>query len=339
MGVLKCVSLVIVIGLLSFVSGVQAQELAQNIQAPATAPVVEPAPVTPVAVPVVTETVPAYVTTNIPLHQTAAAVVHIATNMPAHGATNGTAHVATNAAVVPVTHVVEAHTNVVIAPATEEMVITEGDQFFVDTWKHPSFQVGTRSLQVKLSDTTRGTPMNGSFFGTITEISEVQDNSPDKVFIQARLPHTPIWLGVSYDHVTARTMDDINGDGVPDAAGGDGDEEIKGFVPYVQAAWDNETRFTPYAQVGYAFYQADFIPNSWGDNGHRWVDATSSVHGFELGGGLGVRLYKNLSADLFAKTVKVDDITGEWHGHGASGGPFVMTMSYVAYGAGLSCRF
>jgi len=205
-------------------------------------------------------------------------------------------------------------------------------------WKAADWQIGTRYTQVKLQDKTRGTPSDGSFFGTITQITEKQDGWPNKAYIQYRLFKSPVWLGVSYDHVVAHTMDDLSI--VPDGSGSDGDEEIQGAIPYLQAAWDNKTRLTPYAQAGMAFYQAKFHPNSWGDNHERWVAAKSNVTGIELGGGLNVRLYKNLSADLFAKYMKVDDITGDWYyAYGIHGGPFIMTMSYVAYGAGLNWRF
>lgn len=225
----------------------------------------------------------------------------------------------------------------VTPPPAEELKMSEVE---AGAWKSASWQVGTRYLQVKLQDKTRGTPGNGSYFGTITAITEKQDGVPDKAYIQYRLSDWPLWVGVSYDHVVARTMDDGNGDGIPDASGGDGDEEIQGAIPYLQAAWDNPTRLTPYVQAGYAFYQAKFKPNSWGDNGMRWVSAKSNVRGLELGGGLNIRLYKNISADLFAKYMKVDDITGDWYyAYGLHGGPFVMTMSYVAYGGGLSWRF
>jgi len=308
----------------------QAQEPVLNIQAPATAPILEAAPAAPAVVPEVKEVPPvvkhepAPVVTNHPVHTAAPEVAHTATNLPAH--------TATNEAVAPVVHVA-------VIPTNEVVVTPESAKFFVDTWKDPSFQVGTRMLQVKMQDKSRGKPNDGSFFGTITQINEKQDNVPDKVYLQYRLFDSAFWLGVSYDHVTVHTMDDLSL--VPDGSGSDGDEEIQGFSPYLQAAWDNQTRFTPFAQAGYAFYQAKFLPNSWGDNRQRWVDAKSSVSGFELGAGLGIRLYKNLSADIFAKYVKVDDITGNWYfNYGNNyGGPFVMTMSYVAYGAGLSCRF
>lgn len=303
----------------------QAQEPVMNIQAPATAPILE-------SEPVLKETPP--VETNAPVHKEAHIAAHVATNVPTHVPV----HVAvTNAPVEPAVAVVATHTNAIVpAPV---VVVPEINKFFVDTWKDPSFQVGTRMLQVKLQDKTRGKPSDGSYFGTITRINEKQDNAPDKVYLQYRLFDSPVWFGVSYDHVTAHTQDDLSL--VPDGSGSDGDEEITGFTPYLQAAWDNQTRFTPFAEAGYAFYQAKFVPNSWGNNGQRWVDAKSSVSGIELGGGLNVRLYKNLSADIFAKYVKVDDITGSWYyNYGNNyGGPFIMTMSYVAYGAGLSCRF
>jgi len=210
-----------------------------------------------------------------------------------------------------------------------------------EQWNSTSWQVGTRFTEVKLQDTRRGTPNNGSYFGTITGITEKQDSVPDRVYAQYRLFKSPVWVGVSYDHVTARTMDDSNGDGIPDLGGSDGDEVINGLIPYVQAAWDNESRLTPYVQAGLGFYHAKFAPNSWGDNHQRYVDASGNVTGVELAGGLSVRLYKNLSADLFAKYMKIGNITGDWfYNYGNNyGGPFVMTMSYVAYGAGVSYRF
>ena len=217
------------------------------------------------------------------------------------------------------------------------MVIPEMDQASV--WKSSNWQVGTRYMDVQLQDKKRGTPGNGSFFGTITQLNEQQDSFPNKVYLQYRLFKSPVWIGVSYDHVRASTMDDLSL--VPDGSGSDGSEDVQGVIPYLHAAWDNKTRFTPYLQVGFGFYQAKFQPNSWGDNHERYVEAKKNVTGLELGGGVAVRLYKNLSADVFAKSMTIEDITGDWYyGYGYyHGGPFIMTLSYVAYGAGLSYRF
>ncbi len=293
--------IVVVAGMLAGLAGsVRGEEPALNVQLPAAAPVLETGVVTPVQ------------TNAIP------------------PATN---HVAKPAVVSDEVKPVSP----VVIPATV-VVVPSGVVDQNEAWKSASWQVGTRFLQVKLQDNKRGTPGDGSFFGTITQINEKQDEWPNKVYLQYRLFDSPFWLGVSYDHVLARTMDDLSL--VPDGSGSDGDEEIQGVIPYLHAAWDNSSRFTPYAQAGIGFYHAKFLPNSWGDNGMRWVSAKGNVMGVELGGGLNVRIYKNLSADLFAKYMKVDDITGDWYyAYGVHGGPFVMTMSYVAYGAGVSWRF
>jgi hypothetical protein len=91
--------------------------------------------------------------------------------------------------------------------------------------------------------------------------------------------------------------------------------------------------------VGYAFYQCEFdeLP-SWSSGGRKVMNLDSTT-GFELAGGLGIRLYKNLSADLYVRQMQVDDITGEYLMDGRKQSDIIFTMSYTAFGAGLSCRF
>ena len=334
MATLKNSGLMVLMGLISCAGVVQAQEPALNIQAPATAPILETAPVVPVEAPVVhtaapvSNPAPAHVAINVPAPHVVPVVVHTPTNAPAHVVTNA-----------PVMHAVVTPTNLVVAPVAEGVLIKEGETFFVDTWQHPSFQVGTRIMQVKLQEKTRGESRNGSFVGTITEITEEQDHSPDKLYAQVRVPKTFLWVGVSYDHVRAQTMDDSDGDGVADTGGGDGSVDVAGYIPYLQAVWDNQTRFSPYLEVGYAFYHCEFdeLPN-WSNGGRKSMNLDSTT-GFELAAGLGIRLYKNLSADLYVRQMQVDDVTGEYVMNGEKQSDIIFTMSYTAYGAGLSCRF
>ena len=293
------------VGIVAAAGVARCEEPALNIQPPAAAPIQEGA--TP------------GVSTNTPAVTNALAEVAV-TNIPSEVA-------ATNAVSIPT--VTNVPPEIAKAPEGGESA----------AWKAASWQIGTRYTEVKLQDNKRGTPGNGSFFGTITQINEEQDGFPNKAYLQYRLFKSPVWIGVSYDHVRASTMDDLSL--VPDGSGSDGSEELQGVIPYLHAAWDNTTRFAPYVQAGIGFYQAKFLPNSWGDNRQRFVEAKSNVTGVELAGGLNVRLYKNISADIFAKYMKIDDITGDWfYNYGNNyGGPFIMTMSYVAYGAGLNWRF
>lgn len=253
---------------------------------------------------------------------------------------NEAASTTTPAVTTPAVTPAEAQTNApvsVVAPAVsaeEPLVTPEESSCFWGCWR-----VGTRYSHFKLKDKTRGEPFNGSFVGSITQISEEQDNTPNKLYLQYRLPKLPLWVGISYDHVRAKTMDDGDGDGIVDNLGGDGSVDLPGYVPYVQAAWDNSTRCTPYVQAGYAFYQAEFKPNAnWSDGGRRRMNLGDTT-GVELAGGLAVRLYKTWFADVFAQMVNVKDVTGDFTLNGEKQSDIVFTMSYTAYGAGVGCTF
>jgi hypothetical protein len=312
-------------GLLVMTSGLliaglaRAQEPVLDVQPPAAAPILEPvatneAPAAPEATPAPVE-VPAV--TNAP---------------PAPAVTNAPPVV--EVVPVPVVPVLPLVTNV-----PPEVVVDEDSP--ARAWKDTSWQLGTRYLDVQLEEKTRGTPFNNSYFGSIATLAEDQDSAPDKLYLQYRIMKSPIWIGVSRDHVRAETLDDMTGDGVADPGSGDGTADLSGFIPYIQVVWDNKTRLTPYVQVGYGFYKADFEENAWGGGGYHRVDLEGSVNGLELAGGLHVRLYKNLAADLFAKSMQIDDVKGAWYtAYGrVRGGDVVLTMSYVAYGAGISYRF
>lgn len=247
----------------------------------------------------------------------------VATPAPAATVVTGVTHRASvsNA----ITHQVSVSNEVAIPalPAADVM-----DKSSDSTWK-----VGTRMLFFSLQDKTRGSEVNGefvdTFMGSIMKIEEDQSSIPDRLFVQWRPFEIPVWLGVSYDHLAAKTVD--NG-------GGDGKVELSGFVPYVQAAWANQTRFTPYVEAGLALYKADFKENEWSDGGRRTVKV-SDPQGFELAVGTAIRIAKNWSADLYVREMTVDDVTGGYYIDGNKDGDVVFTLSHMAYGLGVTYEF
>ena len=193
------------------------------------------------------------------------------------------------------------------------------------------WMIGTRVTQFSLKDDTRGERFKDSFMGTITEIEAEQDNTPDKLFVQYRLPETVVWIGVSYDHIRAKTLDE---------GGTDGSVEISGFIPYLQARWENETVAVPYIEVGLAFYKADFEESDeWSDHGRRYVELDGSVMGREIAGGVAIQVYKGLSVDLYAQYMDVDDITGDYYINDRRDGDVIFTLSHVTYGIGAQVQF
>ena len=262
---------------------------------------------------------------------------------PVVAATNAVHEIATNA--VPE---VVVSPPAITPPPEPTVIIPEEDVACL--WKGSKWQIGARYTQFKLDETHRGKPSDNSYFGSITGLREVQDDVPNKLYAQYRIMDSACWVGIAYDHIKAETLDFVTVNGVEtdtivvgdDGTVGDGAVDVQGAILYLHAAWDNASRFTPYAQLGVGYYQPSFEPNStWGENGMRRVDLNGSVTGFECAGGLNIRIYKTLSADLFARMMKIDDITGEWYSaRGAyHGGSVVLPLSYTAYGAGLNYRF
>ncbi len=193
------------------------------------------------------------------------------------------------------------------------------------------WMIGTRITRFELQDDSRGTRFNNSFMGSVTEIKDEQDDMPNKLFVQYQMVGSPFWIGVSYDHLKAETWD---------GSGSDGSVEIDGFIPYVQARWENETRAVPYAELGLAFYQTGFNESEgWSDGGRRTVDLDGNVMGMEIAGGVSINVYKGLSVDLYVRYMDVEDITGSYSIDGRREGDVIFTMSHTAYGLGLEYRF
>lgn len=216
-----------------------------------------------------------------------------------------------------------------VTPVPEEEVMKCGNPR--GPWK-----VGARMVQFKLDETQRGGKVDGeyvnTYMGSISYLDEDQDNTP-RIFAQYRIRKSPVWIGMTYDRVRAVTLE---ADKDPDH--GDGTIDISGYVPYIHAAWENKTPLTPFVQLGYAFYKADFEENEWGADGRRYVKV-SDPNGLEIAGGLDVRLYKNLQLDLFVRQMNVDDVTGKWYSYGQEGGEVVFPLSNTAYGIGLLGQF
>ena len=199
------------------------------------------------------------------------------------------------------------------------------------------WRVGTRYLLDSLQDRHRGTEFNGSFVGTLTELKNKQDDVPDKLFGQGRIMDSPVWIGVSYDRVLAKTWEGNRPAGLPGNT--DGNVDLRGVIPYVQGEWDNSTPFTPYLDAGPCFYQSKFDADSnWANGGQRQI-SLGNAKGWEVSGGTGIRVYKNWSADLYVRYTHINDVAGIFYNFGRFQGNAVFTMSYLAVGVGVTCDF
>ena len=133
-------------------------------------------------------------------------------------------------------------------------------------------EIGTRSTHYIFTDDTQGEPWKGSFLGTLNEVHESQNYAPIKVFLQYKI--TPNFgIGTAYDQFKAATGSSPNGE-----EGGDGTFTLKGMYFYLLGTYPNESRFTPFVELGFVRYSSDFEEKDWWyDNGTRVINTESEV--------------------------------------------------------------
>jgi len=197
------------------------------------------------------------------------------------------------------------------------------------------FAIGTRILHVVLLNDTQGRPEQNSFIGTIYKIDANQDYLPLRPYAQitAQAGLLDIGLGLGYDHLEVATVD--NGTG-------DGDIEMKGWLIYLVAAYPNETRFTPFGEIGVASYHNSFDPiASWSDDGVRRFSLDDS-RDLYLAAGCDVQISDALSANLYVRYVDVD-VDGRYYfsldSRAYNPDPFTFTLEHLACGVGVKYVF
>lgn len=195
------------------------------------------------------------------------------------------------------------------------------------------FSVGTRILHVALLDDVQGRPNQDSFIGSINRLEVNQNYLPVHPYVQitTRTGPVDVGMGLAYGHLDVATRDD---------GGGDGDVEMDGWMPYLLAAWPNETRFTPFAELGAVFYRNRFDPiSSWSEGGLREFDLDDS-HSVYFGAGCDVQLTRNLFGNLYLRYVDVD-VDGYYLYNDGVRYPksFTFTLEHLACGGGLTYAF
>lgn len=195
------------------------------------------------------------------------------------------------------------------------------------------FSIGTRILYVALLNDTQGAQMRNSFIGSIYKIEANQDYLPLRPYAQVTMRTGPaeIGLGLSYDQLEVATVD--NG-------GGDGDIEMESWMIYLLAAYPNESRFTPFGELGLATYRNSFDPiSSWSEDGKRRF-ALDDSQALYVGAGCDIRVNKGLSANLYLRYVDVD-VDGDYvyRPDSRAPKPFTFTLEHIACGVGVKYVF
>jgi len=193
-------------------------------------------------------------------------------------------------------------------------------------------EVGTRITHLTLLDDTRGTPYSGSFVGTVTQLREDQDFAPVKFYIQYKVkPY--FGLGLSYDKVAAEAGDwGLHGAGT---GGSDGTAKLSGPLVYLLGCYPTSTKFTPFCEVGTAFYSASFDYSGTLDKAFL----LNSAKGFYLAVGCDWDLEEQFSVNVFGRYMHVSDVTGSYYLNDTKQDNIIFTMSNLTFGLGAKFIF
>lgn len=130
-------------------------------------------------------------------------------------------------------------------------------QDFYETYLRGRLELGTRISTSILTDSEADG--DGTFLGTIYELDEEQDYTPNRFF--ARYYFTRHFgLELAYDSIEAETVAPSEYTGTKS----DGDVSLAGPTLSFVGRYPNPSRFTPYAFIGVGFYSGDFDEsNDW----------------------------------------------------------------------------
>lgn len=155
-------------------------------------------------------------------------------------------------------------------------------------------EIGARIYRFSIRDDRRTGP-NGprnsnprvNYIGSLWGLDEIQDYIP-RLYVQYAF--TPYFgAGVSYDRLAAKTLDTPVKE--KNWKPGDGDIQIRGPMLYLFARYPNMTRFTPFGELGWIYYYADFkVMDKWASLGPYHRFSVDNTHAYFLGLGLNTAL-------------------------------------------------
>ncbi|MCZ7590709.1 MAG: hypothetical protein M5U15_00550 [Kiritimatiellae bacterium] len=181
------------------------------------------------------------------------------------------------------------------------------------SWKSSlsGLEIGTRILYTQLKDDQKGDGLNRSFIGTLNYLDEEQDYVPDRIYIQYFF-NEYIGLGVSYDHIEAKTLERNSAVIEGGSGAGDGKVGARGAILYAVGRYPTDSAFTPFAEIGVGFYSSYFDEDAdWKyDNVKRRERHmnTDNATAFVLGLGCDYQINDNWSVNVYGRLVAGLDI-------------------------------
>lgn len=203
--------------------------------------------------------------------------------------------------------------------------------------ENPHWDIGWRFRQYSFFEDQKGEPGgNNTYFGSIYKIEDDHSFFPGMPYVQYRF-NPYVGAGLTYDTIVARTVD-VGDRGKPtEHKSSDGDIEMKGPALYVLGRYANDSKFTPFAELGMIFYGTSF--NAEGDWGRRNRLELEDDNGIFVAGGCDYRINNNFSVEVFLRRTSVKT-RGTWYLNNRTMDDDVnFDLGNLAYGIGAKYSF
>ncbi|WP_028579153.1 OmpW family outer membrane protein [Desulfogranum japonicum] len=179
---------------------------------------------------------------------------------------------------------------------------TPAEPDLYDRYLQGRLEIGTRVKYSKLTDSKSGD--DDTFLGTIYALDEIQDYTPDKLFIRYYFTNY-FGIELAYDSIEAETIapSDLT------VTKTDGDVSLAGPTVALIGRYPNSSQFTPYIFMGVGFYSGDFEEaDNWavGDNGVTRIMEVDNAVGVSTGAGCAYRFTDHLALDLSLQYTAVE---------------------------------
>lgn len=140
-----------------------------------------------------------------------------------------------------------------------------------------------------------------------------------------------VGLGAAYDEVRIQTLDWADLEKTKTA--GDGDLRLRGLQLYAFGRFQNRTRVTPHARLGWSHYWSAFFEDpGWALPG-RWFEV-ADTSGWFAAAGVSVKVWKGAGADASFEHLALSEITAKAHlsASGHKNGVFPVSSNVLRLG-------
>ncbi len=195
-------------------------------------------------------------------------------------------------------------------------------------------ELGVRYVQVWLTDKDRKSASKKNYLGSINHLDEQQPHAPYPVVYYYFNPYLGFTLTFDrFGAITLKTESNVS-------TFTDGTLYVRGPVLCLRGRWPNETMFTPYAEVGAAYYRGRFKrDHEWAHTGATRIMEVDNDVAPVVAVGTDIEVRPNWHIELYGRYSEVSIDGRFYRNYRPVPRRGTFTLDHIAYGGGVKYAF